>query len=465
MPNNTVEIRVPKVTVSDAQTDSALLQLSLSGAPAAKYSAHKSGGKSVENPTAAELINNMAEAQALMFLPPEQKDITINDGKEELIFYGYDTGPSHEISFGGVNNSRSLVHRCARLDYINTAIYVADNSLYAEAVDAMSDVSSPCQAIRVVLEKIISTWESAQQQTDTLAQEIRSKIHEANKTIIDEEWYPTLDASDVNIERFGELMSHYSTLDTLVKDITSVYLGNVAGFNAQIAQFETMFQMKFIPSHDGGTCGKFVSYSSMVSDAEDKTVLVRALVINPGPRKFLVPSAVALKGVPKQELYGEAKQKEANGLVAWPEVLPIAGQIYVAQLPSWLPGQILPDTIINTGVSLDPETLEEGYTTLNEAMSEQAELVKAIGKELARQVFNNISLQDSTATVTTVLDVTWTLGKRYTVVQDSEDSISLFSGFLYDIQHRVSSSPGREEAVTQLTFSHVEAAGFTLPNK
>jgi hypothetical protein len=33
------------------------------------------------------------------------------------------------------------------------------------------------------------------------------------------------------------------------------------------------------------------------------------------------------------------------------------------------------------------------------------------------------------------------------------------------VQHRVSSNPSKAEASTQLTFSHVEANGFTLPNK
>ena len=65
--------------------------------------------------------------------------------------------------------------------------------------------------------------------------------------------------------------------------------------------------------------------------------------------------------------------------------------------------------------------------------------------------------------MTTLLDITWEIGKRYSVKQ--EGGGVLFEGFLQNIEHRVSSVPGRADATTQLTFSHVEANGFTLPNK
>ena len=94
--------------------------------------------------------------------------------------------------------------------------------------------------------------------------------------------------------------------------------------------------------------------------------------------------------------------------------------------------------------------------------------MRKICKDVARNTYVYNSLKDSKATIETLVDVTWELGKRYTIKQpgsNSEGSSTLFSGWLFRVEHKIISNTSSPSASTVLTFSHVEANGFTLPNK
>jgi hypothetical protein len=483
---NKVEVRKPKVSLQGESTDSITYRAtipvssSVDGCPAIRYSSHKSGGAKIENPTAKELIEKIAAAQTKMFEAPTQNTITIEDGSgNSASFKGYDTGPHHDLMFGGVNNGKSLVHRCARLLFINTSIYIPPAAgpgqtlpPTAAAVQVLDAAKNPCEALKIVLQKIIKDFQSITgAQANTTENEIRKKIHEDNLKILNEEWYPILDAStESGIPAWESAMNSKPIRLQIYTQIRSVYLGGTSDFSSIITTFENLFQMKFVPGHMGIAPGKFIPASAVLSDPEEKEVNIVSLSMNPGPRKFLAPTAVAIRGLPPTGLppTGAAVPNAGTGMITWPDPLPDAGQTLVMQMPSWLPSNMFPNFVVKGGKNLDFNANFDAIKGQEAEKLTGALMIKKICSDIARLTYNDISLQDSFASITCPLDVSWEIGKRYSIKQPSTTSGGgsvLFSGFLRAVQHRVSSSPSKAEATTQLTFSHVEATGFTLPNK
>jgi hypothetical protein len=219
----------------------------------------------------------------------------------------------------------------------------------------------------------------------------------------------------------------------------------------------------------GLNTGKFIPMTSVLSNPESKDVNIVTLSMNPGPKDFLSVTAVAMRGLPDLEPpVGQAVVPAGYNMITWPEELPAAGLTSVIQMPAWLPEDLFPVEIPKNGTNLDAnenlQKIEASQKEINDAVS----LVEQVCKDVARLTYNYMALSQASAGIVCPLDVTWEVGKRYTVQQPNKDSdgkTELFSGFLTQVTHRVNSSPASPEAVTQLTFSHVEATGFTLPNK
>jgi hypothetical protein len=472
---NTVQVRRPVITVPGALTDSIEYQASVPvvGAPNINYTTHEAGGDRIENPTADELIQRVAQAQQLMFQPPTINVVNMVDGAGNFaMFTGYDTGPQHTIMFNGLKTGKSLVHRCARLSFINTTIYRSDpNTPVAEAIYVLNEAANPCAALKLILQELIKEFlEVGSGGENTSDFEIRKKIHENNIKIIEEEWYPILDAStDSAIDSFTEASKNPSIQIKMYDSIKSVYLSGADNFFTVIAQFSSMFQMLFIPGHMGTTPGKFIPITAVLSNPESKGVNIISLAMNPGPKQFLSVTAVAVRGLPAASPpVGQAVIPAGYNMITWPETLPESGLTKVIQMPYWLPEDLYPLEILKDGKNLDFNSNLQKVKTAEEEITDAGLLVEKICRDIARLTYNYESLNQSSAGIICPFDVTWEVGKRYTIEQPnkaSDGSSNLFSGFLTQVVHRVNSSPATPQAVTQLTFSHVEANGFTLPNK
>jgi hypothetical protein len=481
---NKVEVRSPRVTLPGASTDYVTykatipISASVAGCPFVRCSLHKSGSTKVESPTAKELIEKVAAAQTAMFEAPSQNIITIEDGAgNTAVFEGYDTGPHHDILLGGVNSGKSLVHRCARLLFLNTSIYIPPQAKAGEklpptasALQVLKAAKNPCEALKIVLEKVIED-SRIKSNDDSTESKIRKKIHEDNLKILNEEWYPILEAStESGIPAWESAMNTNSIRLKIYNQIRLVYLGGSSDFSSIMVSFENLFQMKFVPGHMGKTPGKFIPSSAMLSDAEEREVNIINLSMNPGPRKFLAPTAVAIRGLPPTGLPPTAAAVPSAGtnMIVWPDPLPAAGQTLVMQMPSWLPADTFPNFVVKGDKNLDFDANFQAIKGQEANKLISAFLIKRICSDMARLTYNDVSLQDAFAGITCPLDVSWEIGKRYTIKQPSTTSdvgLVLFSGFLRAVEHRISSNPAKAEAITQLTFSHVEANGFTLPNK
>lgn len=478
---NTVEVRRPVVTIPGEQADSmeynAVLPVrsAFSGSPSIGYSSHKAGGDRLENPNANEIIQKVAEAQNLMFLPPTSNVVNIIDGSGNfVVFNGYSTGPHHSILFGGVSNGKSIVHRCARLSFINTSIYRPGlgRPPVGAAMRMLAGAANPCAALKLILKEIIKEFsDTTDEDKGTTDYQIRQKIHEFNIKILEEEWYPILDAStESGIPNFSDASENPTIQLKMYNSIRAVYLSGASDFSVIISQFESMFQMMFVPGHMGTEPGKFIPVSNILSNPEDREVNIISMVMNPGPKKFLSVTGIAVKGAPIDgpPPVGQATRPDGTSMICWPEELPAAGLTEVIQMPSWLPEDLYPLEIPKSGKNLDAKANLEAVKASQKEVTDAIDIVSKVCLAVARLTYNYTALEQASATITSPLDVSWELGKRYTIKQpnkNSEGSSVLFSGFLNRVVHRISSSPSKADASTQLTFSHVEANGFTLPNK
>lgn len=473
---NTVEIRQPIVTVPGELTDSVSFASVCPGAnrmpPSVSYSAHKAGSDRIESPTSKELIQKIADAQNTMFQPPVENVVNMLDGAGNFaMFRGYAAGPNHTIAFNNVRNGKSLVHRCSKLNFLNTSIYRPGLGIpVAEAAPVIQGAANPCAALKLILENIIRDFiEVDPEDKGTTDYKIRQKIHEANTKILNEEWYPILDAStESSISNFSDATNN-PTIQIKMYDIIRSYYLNSDDFSSTISAFEALFQMVFVPGHMGNTPGKFVPLTNIISNPEDKDVNIVSLDMNPGPKTYLSVTAVAVKGLPPEEPpVGQAAVPAGTDMICWPEELPASGLTQVIQMPAWLPSDLYPLEILKTGDNLDANANYNKAEAAQKEIKDGTELVRKICLDIARTTYIYSALEKSEATIISPLDLTWEAGKRYTVKQpDSKSggSSALFAGWLCRLEHRITSTPGSPQAFTTLTFSHVEATGFTLPNK
>jgi hypothetical protein len=475
---NTAQVRKPIVSIEGAKADSLAVSWTvpissfLNGSPTAKLSTHPEGSDKIVSPNAKELIDKIAAAQQAMFDPPEAKNVILNDGNNGVLnFSGFDTGPHHEVMFGGVTNGKTLIHKCARLLFINTSIYEgADARTAVRNKSLLSGIKSPAEAIKKVLQELIKVFPqklSNDTSTTESTKNVKRKIHEANLTIINDIWFPILDAStDAVLDGFAAAVENcYSLRDKLASTILNTYTNSNTDFSVVISQFESMFQMVFIPSNDGIEAGKFIPNKDIVNGGTEKEVIISSLTMYPGSRKFLTTTAVAIQGAPAETRTAERKPLGPE-LVSWPATLPANGQTLVLQAPSWIPTDIkIPktDTSEKKRVYLDVNIQKALDKAEQNQRGKSGKLIKDLLTEFAKQYYCNVTLVEASATVVTALDVTWEIGKRYIVKQSGGDA--LFSGFLHMMKHTVSSNTTSPQANTQLTFTHVEATGFTLPNK
>lgn len=464
--------------IADSLTFSWSLPISsaASGCPYARYSMHKADTAVVQQPNATDLIASVSEAQAKLFVPATTRNITISDGDKTYAYQGFDSGPHHEVFVGGVSNGRAVIHKCSGIQYLNTSIYLSPNKMVKDLEDPIKAENSVIKCIKTVLEKLVENYEASGNTSTSAAEtgltkEIRAAIHANNKLIIENYWYPILDKSvdpNITLPGFSDFIKKDSNAKQVVKAICDVYKNQANDFFIKIDQFSSMFMLYFIPGFQAADgIGRFISYKTILGNVTPKPVDIRSISLQPGARSLLPITSVVMLGMPNQNQRGAKMLSTAaiTAVAAWPETPLAGGQTMVVSPPPWIPSDILVSKDIKNSSTntLDPEAYKDTITAQDKSSDDTAATTFKLGNEYCRTLYNFMSLQDSVATISTLLDVTWEPGRRYSVVQRGENI--LFKGFLRSVEHRISSNPSRVEAITQLVFSHVEAEGFTLPNQ
>lgn len=474
---NSASVRKVKVSIDGVDTDLADVAWSvpvsggLVGSPAVSYAVHDPGLQQVVSPTAKDIILSIADDQNTMFASPQATTITFNDGTPEskdVKFTGFKVVPNYSVSVGGVNVGAGLVHMCAMLENLNTSIYSPGPS-DSTKLDFPTSAGYPSNYMQIVLEELIKKFESVADDGSS-QYAISQRIHEDNKELL-KIWYKVLDDTFASgPDGFKDYSANEANALLITQEVKKVYINSAGDFFQKVSQFESMFQMQFIPDPTTLSAGKFIDFDDIVGGTpEDKTVSVRSISITAGAKGFIPVTAVIMTGLSSDNTT-KLLHISGDGIAVWPETIPPGGGIYNISAPPWLNTMVMParsgaEVLIDPGLPslLDLAAYEDKLKAEQLGAETVIELAQKVATSVCRSVYVNKSLENSRATIYTLLDMSWEVGKRYKITQDG--GTELFTGFLQSMTHRIGSSPGRTDAATQLSFTHVEATGFTLPNK
>jgi hypothetical protein len=108
----------------------------------------------------------------------------------------------------------------------------------------------------------------------------------------------------------------------------------------------------------------------------------------------------------------------------------------------------------------DPETGKEGSKDMLKDTNEKIKNLSDLIDDWLKVHYIMLSLQGSTGSVATPLNLKWEAGKRYTV--KGPDQKPLFTGLLQTVTHSINVRPENGSAITNLNFAFVTGNGYEL---
>ena len=464
-----VEVRVPTATAQlqgvEAKVDVVTAHFGINGFPSVSVNFHDGNlpDSGVIKMAGTDVAASVAAQQNAMFtsqLPNSSIEITDGAGGT-LSFSGYISGPKYSLGVGQVGFQTTIVHEASALSNLKTNIYQNINGAYRNGKSVLeADIGASLWASLEKLRKYSTL--AARALPDGESRTISEQIDASNAKGL-AIWEQICSQSEVEWPELPALIEKNSTTGVNISAVIyGAYLSNYNDFVQTMQQLQAMFSMVYVPSLENGNAGKFISTDVAVGDATPLTVKLRAISMTAGPKNIMPLAYVAVRGpAPKEWRRG----RYGHIVRRWPKVPVSTGQVVEIGPPSWLPT----DQVVGLpqGATLTDTMSLAGYRISKR--DEKARLYEvnfpAVGKLLdrwAKQHYMDFSLAPTSAQVTTDLNLGVVPGTRYAV---SSANGPLFKGFLTGVEHSVSSKPNQLQAYTRLSFSHIEAIGFTLPFK
>jgi len=459
------EVRIPRATAQiqgiNARVDTVTTHFGINAFPSVSVSFHGANvPKGVLSPAGSDVANLVASQQNQMFTSQSaNSSIFMDDGKDRTLeFNGFISGPNYTLGVGNVGLNTTIVHSASAVSNLKT-------NIYTNRQGAFRDGSTPMQPeIGIGLWNILTKLRDTKLHTlpDEESKAIVAQV-DANNANALEIWNRICTSSEVEWPELETLLEYPQVKTNLLSQIADIYTNPYNDFVQTMQQFQAMFAMIYVPSLEADNPGKFIPASAAVDgDAEDVKLRIRSISMSAGPRNIMPLSYVAVRG-PKPQ--NHRKVQYGHIIRRWPTAPVSTGQVVELGPPNWLPtalvaGRASGDTVGDT-LSL------AGYKSdrINKDRRLYEVIFPAVGELLdrwAQQHYTDFALANAYAHVITDLDVSAEPGTRYNV---SSANGALFTGFLVGVEHSVSSKPQQLQAYTKLTFSHVEANGFTLPFK
>lgn len=383
-------------------------------------------------------------------------------------FSGLHTAPQYDIGTGSISISFGGVHEASLVSNLNMSIYAPDDwsALSAIAVEAKGPVT---ERLKIMLQAIVESWQqrvSAGDFSDAVKASMEL-IHQSNSRPY-EILIQILDASAETaiIENLDDALS----TNTDINDNFNQYLARLAitratNYWSVVQSFCAAFGLVYVPNLQTGNMGKLASYSYIWDNEETMDLDTKSITVNLGSIVVAPVSHVAMYGASsgiKWKLDGDSKvlpNENAEVIVRYPDN-PEGGRPFLIPLPDFISSSI-PRPVVSpkdfgsrsstAQIAVDAEALEAAF-------GDRFNQIKKICTAIARQTFLDVSLADSTISVTIPLDLTVHCGKMVSVI-DAETGGNLFRGLVRSVTHDASTVPS---AGTALSFSHVQAGSFTL---
>lgn len=471
-------ILIPGLTASAVAAD---IAFAAGQAPAAVV-----GYQTGEGPQAifsGDVAADMEKLQALNFSLRLVADsgIRAQDGLGgDLEFRGLCTGPAYGVMPGGVTRGATIASQISLLDRLTTSIYRYDHAEAFES-DQLTKGASWAARIKAATEFLVKTGQRRFTDYSGADRERTLQKHAGNLATGLPLWYKLLDASvaTTGSEGLAKLDAGVDASVMINNGIANAILGVLMQpsqrFWNVLEQFCAMFQLVYVP--DSG-----VGYLMNTGDVTRMTPIEKAL----SPINIDLNSATASL-LPLQQVFayaGSVKQwptqeeSERPEIIAgYPATAAATGIDMDVPMPGWLvAADVLGPYSKPTATAVEEPGISDPLD-IDSYSSEVSQVVartrKAMNKsvqmlldEFLRNVWADVSLASSTAGFSVPLDLSWSVGKRYTV-RDSISQKPLFTGWLASVRHslRINGSTGSMsgDATSALSFTHVTMGGFTLP--
>lgn len=457
--------------------------LGLNAYPYVTIKFHQKGsGGSASKILNTEMIAALAEAQRGMFAARTAPDMTaqFSDGKGgEMNFQGFSSRPGYTVGMGGVAQLITGIHPSSMMDGLNLSIYTAPGIPIARA-KVNSKAGSWAVRLAELTKGLIEKWQSLVSSTGDDAT-IKNDIHNQNQLFLPM-WYNLLSNSTSTAEQktLEKAAEHPGVNDGINAALISALMARrPGGFLNNILSLNGLLQMIYVPSLDPASGGQIKLLSKLFDDSENRNVKLIGSNGLLGERGALPMGRVLVTGLGDTEwgpfvqgFSGKpplvANRKETI-VVAYPETAVPGSKLTTVDLPPFLPFPI----------SAAPYMKREGFaggmrakTTVG-ALSSAATSLAAykrgaladLCKDYARNIYIDLALSSSQVTLSTDLDLSWQVGRHYSITATGKNGGTQFKGMLASCQHSAVISENSPSAGTQLVFSHVEMEGFELPSK
>lgn len=390
--------------------------------------------------------------------------ITGTDGS--MSFSGFEVFPSLQVSVGSITPEIHAVHQTASVQRLNMALYT--QSGIPNAVKETNEKDFP-KRVALIIRTLVTDWRkqvfpSMTQTEKTIAERVHNQNTEPLKIV-----YDILTKSDkFEIDGMDKLAQTIPTVNNALNNwILWSLTSESEGFWERFLEMNRKVGLFYAPSIGGAEdYGTLVNTRKAFEDAEDFED-VDSITFQPNLQLPEVPITYVI--MPHLPFTSSFKNYKAES-----KLLP--GQVSPSIL-RYPPGQVTghsqvispPPYIVSTlqnmsslggfGSSLSGKAHDQAEK-LDNATTPQVAAMKTFLLSYMRNIFHAIQLQGSSFGMTTILSPKWQVGKAYRV---SQSGVLLFKGMLASCSHTVSSSPDSPQAFTQLSFSHVQWGGFSLP--
>ena len=460
-----VAVRSPSATASlqggDVKVDSVTASFGINSFPTVRVGFHDSAipSSGVLRMAGTDVAARVGQQQSSMFeAQSANSTVSMSDGNDNsLNFSGYISGPEYSLGVQAVGFTTSIVHAAAAITNLNT-------SIYTNKLGTWRDGDSPMTTN--IGESLIGVLDLLKKKQDPGLPDEESKAIVAqidtNNAPAYEIWKKICSSSSVEWPELETLLE-YPQIDKNLSDmVAGAYLNSYNDFFQTMQQFQAMFSMIYVPGLGGEDMGKFVGADAAMEDGSDLSVSIRSIRMAAGPKSILPLAYVVVRGPKPQNhrdtQYGHIVQR-------WPKEAQSSGQVVELGTPSWLPSAMVAGrpTSTTVGDTLDLNAYESGQIDSDKELYEV--IFPDVGKLLerwAKQHYLDFALASSYAEIVTDMDLSIAPGVRYNV---SSPNGTLFSGFLVNVEHGLSSKPQSLQAYTRLYFTHIEAGDFSLPGK
>jgi hypothetical protein len=459
--------------------------------PRCAVSAHKDSGALVQDVTSDQATSYIGALQSRMFEARTAPDCTLSttDGKGgSLTFRGFSVGPSYTVTSGQVSPDIEFLGEAAIISGVRPSIYIHGGTEdgggkpgeFDSELPGIATGMYPSQRTISVLNYLMDRWRTNPNRS-------LREFDAAVANIVDKVQQPAINA-------FFKLLSsstdELEAWEALSEDTTAAQAinGNINQLIAQILKYPTSdfmaniqrlcseFELIYVPSLRSGNMGKLIKAEDVLDgEATGKTVKIASMQISLTNRGTLPLQQIVVRGLasPMYEHQGYADKKKSNNakiatvsvaLAAYPEepyeggrIADISMPLYIAQHIPVIDGKTL--ELLELKPNMDVSVYTDEKVVLQDMVkTEGNSIVKPVIDRHARNAYIDAVLTASTVSLSTDLDYSWEVGKRYHV--SCEKSGSLFSGFLAGLSHSLSVGAG--SARSTLNFSHVETDGWSL---